>query len=544
MTEAELQSSLRDLLPDRIPVLVVDDDQSVLDVTRLVLSRYRFEQRTIEFVQARSAADAVTVLEQRDDIAVIFLDVVMEADDAGLTLVEHIRNRLNNQRVRIILRTGQAGFAPEYRVVQSYDINDYLAKSESTQERLYVSLTTALRGYRDILASDLFAIRAAVAEQESAMAARALEEKSRFLAHLSHEIRNPLTGMVGIIELLNEASEEERSELMESLDFTTQTLLGVVDDVLDVAKIEAGKLRLNEQSFNVRYWLEKNVSTYSATLRKKNIHLEVDIAAELPEQLIGDPARLRQILSNFLSNAVRFTPDNGTVSVRLAGVERDGQMVFFLAVADTGVGIAPDRLNHIFKPYEQESDNTSQVFGGTGLGLSLCHDLARLMGGEVGVVSRQGKGSTFWLEVPLPKADDSSSDSSDALGQLKVLVCEDDATNQKTLQVILEKKGLSVSVFNHGQELLDSDEWRDADAILMDCHMPELDGMEATRRLRALGCHIPVLALTAGVTDPERHECYDAGMDCVISKPVDFSLLYDQIIARVRDGRHHVRVAQ
>ncbi len=542
MTETELTRSGSDLLPDEIPVLVVDDDQSVLDVTSLVLSRYRFEQRPVTVIQARSAMAAREILSARSDIAVVFLDVVMEEDDAGLKLVECIREELNNQKIRVILRTGQAGFAPEYRVVQNYDINDYLAKSESTQERLYVSLTTALRGYRDILLSEHFASLAMNAERERELAREALEEKSRFLAHLSHEVRNPLTGMVGIIELLGDADEAERSELLQGLEFTTQTLLGVVDDVLDVAKIEAGKFRLQEAAFNVRYWLEKTASTYEAILRQKDIRLTCEVSADIPVSLIGDQARLRQVLSNFLSNAARFTPAGGQVTVRLNGTPSGEKWTLFVSVSDTGIGIAPDRLTSVFKPYVQETEATAEVYGGTGLGLSLCHDLASLMGGSVGVTSRQGKGSTFWLEVPL------GIDSSPVAGAqdgpaYQILVCEDDATNQRTLQVILEKKGLDVAVFDNGRELIDSDAWRMADAIIMDCHMPELGGMEATRILRSEGGELPVLALTAGVSDAERQECLEAGMDCVISKPVDYLMLYDQLVSLIVKGRHPVRIA-
>jgi len=170
MTDTEMQAVKSELLPDRIPVLVVDDDQSVLDVTRLVLSRYRFDGHSVECITCNAASEARALLQQRNDIAVILLDVVMERDDAGLALVEFIRNTLGDRRLRIILRTGQAGFAPEYRVVQNYDINDYLAKTESTQERLFVSLTTALRGYRDIMMADFHARRAKEAEQEREVA--------------------------------------------------------------------------------------------------------------------------------------------------------------------------------------------------------------------------------------------------------------------------------------------------------------------------------------------------------------------------------------
>jgi signal transduction histidine kinase len=544
MTDTEMQAVKSELLPDRIPVLVVDDDQSVLDVTRLVLSRYRFDGHSVECITCNAASEARALLQQRNDIAVILLDVVMERDDAGLALVEFIRNTLGDRRLRIILRTGQAGFAPEYRVVQNYDINDYLAKTESTQERLFVSLTTALRGYRDIMMADFHARRAKEAEQEREVAARALEAKTQFIAHMSHEIRNPLTGVLGIVDLLEIQDDPQAIKpLLRDLNYTVQTLLGVVDDVLDVAKIEAGKLRLYPQVFNVRNWLERAAAIFSANLQRKDIRFSAEVAESVPEHLLGDASRMQQILVNFLSNACKFTPRGGRVSVRLTGEVRHHRYDLCLTVRDTGIGIEASRLQEVFKPFEQASDSTSSEFGGTGLGLSLCRNLAELMGGDVGVMSSPASGSTFWLEVPLDLVGEGyAPEESTTTSALNVVVCEDDAMNQKLLAVLLRKRGMAVSVFENGQDMLDSEAWKSADIFLMDCHMPVLNGMQTTRELRALGCRQPILALTAGVSDSERQQCLDAGMDSVIAKPVDFKLLHEQLLAHSRHGRHPVRV--
>lgn len=567
MAEQPLQDLISAFLPDRFPVLVVDDDRSVLDVTRLVLSRFRFDDRGVDCLEAGSAAEAQIILQSRDDIAVILLDVVMEHDTAGLHLVEYIRNELGNRRIRIILRTGQAGFAPEYRVVQNYDINDYLAKSESTQERLFVSLTTALRGYRDIVAANVYARRALEAEQEREVAALALESKAQFLAHLSHEIRNPLTGLVGIVELLESGPEPmsaNQAELLSDLGYTVQSLLGVVDDVLDVAKIEAGGLQLHNEPFNARSWLHRSVAVVSANIRRKEIILTIDCDDCVPEYLIGDASRMQQILVNFLSNACKFTAAGGSIFVRLcadtfseagakSGRENNAkreaaELHLHLSVQDSGIGIHSSKLTEIFKPYQQATKQTALEYGGTGLGLSLCRNLAELMGGHVGVISEMGSGTTFWLDVPI-RALPVNDEKLNAIGEaeislstrgLNVVVCEDDATNQKTLQVILTKRGITVHPFNNGRELLDDGCWKSADVILMDCHMPVMNGMDATRELRRLGCDVPVVALTAGVSDVERQLCLDSGMDIVMAKPVDFSLLYEQVVTFASRGRHSV----
>jgi CheY-like chemotaxis protein len=212
-------------------------------------------------------------------------------------------------------------------------------------------------------------------------------------------------------------------------------------------------------------------------------------------------------------------------------------------VRDTGIGIEASRLQEVFKPFEQASDSTSSEFGGTGLGLSLCRNLAELMGGDVGVMSSPASGSTFWLEVPLDLVGEGyAPEESTTTSALNVVVCEDDAMNQKLLAVLLRKRGMAVSVFENGQDMLDSEAWKSADIFLMDCHMPVLNGMQTTRELRALGCRQPILALTAGVSDSERQQCLDAGMDSVIAKPVDFKLLHEQLLAHSRHGRHPVRV--
>lgn len=543
MTISSPHESSSNPFPDQFPVLVVDDDRSVLEVTRLVLSRFRFEERGIDFIEASSAREAQVILEARDDIAVILLDVVMEHDSAGLDLVEYIRSQLGNRRIRIILRTGQAGFAPEYRVVQNYDINDYLAKSESTQERLFVSLTTALRGYRDIVAADIYARRALEAEQEREIAARALESKAQFLAHLSHEIRTPLTGLVGIAELLEaESLNASQSELVSDLEYTVQALLGVVDDVLDIAKIEAGKLQLHHEAFNTRTWLQRSSSVLSASIKRKGISLDLHCDDQVPEYLIGDSPRLRQILVNLLSNACKFTPVGGSISVHLNSELRDEKVLLRLSVSDTGIGIDGSRLSDIFRPYEQASVQTAQMYGGTGLGLSLCHKLAGLMLGDLGVVSAPGKGATFWLEVPMnimelnSESKLTSSFSASDSDCLNIAVCEDDSTNQMTLKVVLKKRGWVVNTYNNGRELLDKNGWQNVDVILMDCHMPVMNGMDTTLELRRLGCKTLIIALTAGVSDIERQQCLAAGMDVVMAKPLDFSLLYEHILSHAHMG--------
>lgn len=523
--------SLPDLLADRLPLLVVDDDESVIQVTRLVLSRFRFEGKGLEILEARSASEARALLNQRPDIAVILLDVVMETDDAGLRLVETIRNDLKNHTTRILLRTGQAGYAPEHEVIQNYDINDYLSKADVTQNRLFFSLTTALRGYRDILTAEYLGSRVAQADKASLA-------KTQFLAHMSHEIRTPLNGLLGTVQLLSDTKmSDEQQQLIKDLDYTTEALLGIVNDVLDVSKIEAGKLELNIASFAVNELIEKVSAIFSANMQQKNIRFYSDVAPAADVCVAGDSLRIQQILMNFLSNAYKFTPEGGEVSIRVSRSEDDHSLYF--QVQDNGIGISADRVAQVFDAYEQESAATAGQFGGTGLGLSLCRSLSHLMGGEVGVSSDEGQGSCFWLSLPLTAASEvlACSDQKRTLMSAKIALCEDDVTSRKVLTRLLEKRGVQVTAYENGQQLLDDNQYLASDALILDCHMPVKDGFTTSREVRDQGYQKPVIALTAGVTEGERQICFDSGMDLVLAKPVDANKLFDTLSQLLADQK-------
>lgn len=527
------------LLPERIVLLVVDDDEAVLQVTRLVLSRFRYKDRPLEILEASSAAGAMSILAARTDIAVILLDVVMESDDAGLRLVEHIREVLNNHYIRILLRTGQAGYAPERQVIQDYDINDYLMKSDATQSRLFLSLTAAIRSYGDILRAEELARHIAEAEHQRQLADRASLAKTEFLAHMSHEIRTPLNGIAGIVELLADTPLlPEQADLLRDLRYVSLALLGIVNDVLDVAKIEAGKLELNVHNFDLKQLLEKVTAIFAATMRQKSIQFQVEHADDLPQWVCGDAQRIQQVLINYLSNACKFTPHGGRIILRISCIAIADGYDFVAEVEDNGKGIRAERLADIFNAYEQESVQTASHYGGTGLGLSLSRSLAVLMGGSVGADSEPGHGSRFWLQVPLtrgnaPVAEVTASEASDEKERLSgwfILVCEDDLTSQKVIRKLLERQGARVEVFADGQQLLDSGLYSEADVIVLDYHMPLLDGPSTARCLRELKYRGPLLALTAGIVEAEREGCLQAGMNDVQGKPLDQYRLIDWLL--------------
>ena len=535
---------IANLLPDRIPVLVVDDDETVIQVTRLLLSRFRFDGHALELICASSGHEAIDILSQRDDLAIVLLDVVMESDDSGFQVVNFIRNTLNNHTLRILLRTGQPGLAPERQVINDYDINDYIAKTEATTNRLSLSMTNALRSYRDILRAEYLTRRLLSVKLEQQQALKASQAKSQFLAHMSHEIRTPLNGIIGMADILADTglSIEQRGYLTD-IHNSSRALLSIVNDVLDLSKIEAGKLELDPRPFKLNDVLEEVNSIFHALMLNKSIQYSQNISPSVPEYLFTDSTRMKQLLMNLLSNALKFTPRGGEItfsvdveplstmhSATIANSDNSSEYLLRLTVTDTGIGISADRLETIFEAYQQAETHTSRIYGGTGLGLSLCRQIAQLMKGRIEVESIVGKGATFTVLITVQDGIHYSAEPVEVVENvsivgLKVLVAEDNPTNQKVVQMLLKKLGAEAVIVDDGQQLLERVTDFQPDFILMDCHMPVLDGFETTKILRQLGLTMPIYALTAGVSSDERIQCGIIGVNKVLSKPVTLQVL-------------------
>ncbi|MEO8629008.1 MAG: ATP-binding protein [Betaproteobacteria bacterium] len=406
----------------------------------------------------------------------------------------------------------------EHKSMELYDANQRLQAHAAKLERIVHERTRAL-------------------EQALSVVEEALRTKGEFLAVVSHEIRTPMNGVLGMAQLLSMTDlTDEQRRYADTIRSSGELLLALINDILDLSKMESGKVTLDTRPVDIRSVVSDVIQLMGGQAQQRNLYLMIDIADSVPAWIRGDATRLKQVFLNLIGNAIKFTHKGGA-QVQIAAVENGAWLE--CRVIDTGIGIAHDRMGKLFEKFSQADSSISRRYGGTGLGLAICKRLVEGMGGTIAVQSKSYQGTTFTVRIPAIPSDpppeaaklEHAGDSS--LADLRILLVEDNAVNQMLAMSMLHKLGTSADLAQDGEEAVEKVSAGQYDLLLMDMQMPRMDGLAATRAIRALA-HITqprIVALTANAMEGDRQACLDAGMDDFLSKPFQVAELQSKLAA-------------
>lgn len=527
-------------------ILVVDDEP---DLELLIKQRFRqkIKNNELSFEFALNGKQALDKIAKSDDFDMVMTDINMPEMD-GLTLLSRLRELKKHfkavvvsaysdlQNIRIAMNRGAFDF-----LTKPIDFTDLETTINKTVEE-YAIIKQGLKARAELLE----------AQTEKERAQQSEKFKQQFLSNMSHEIRTPLNAVIGMTNLLlNQDPKTEQMRYLRSMKLASHNLLGIINDILDLAKIEAGKIDLEKIDFSLKETMEGVCNTLQVKAEEKNIALNCNISPDVPEFLKGDPVRLTQILTNLISNAIKFTELGGvTLEVKKhPGTFSDPDLMSLsFKVIDTGIGIAPENINLIFESFTQASGDTTRKYGGTGLGLTITKQLIEIHKGTVNIESEPGKGTTFEVVIPYQKGNFVETALSKLMFDndlqpdkpLHLLLVEDQPFNQMvavdTLQSLF--KDITVDVANNGREALEMVQSSPKlfDLILMDVQMPEMDGYEATVQIRKLSDNKEktiIMAMTANVIKEEIDKCFSSGMNDFIAKPFEPAQLKQKILQLV-----------
>jgi len=365
-----------------------------------------------------------------------------------------------------------------------------------------------------------------------------LQSKQQFLANMSHEIRTPMNAIHGFTKILLKADfAPKEKEYLDAIKTSSDGLLVLINDILDLAKVDAGKMTFEQTPFKMKFSISNMLQVFDLKIQEKNLALVKEYDNKIPEVLIGDAVRLNQILLNLLSNAIKFTQIGKiNIAVRLLNEDKETATIEF-AITDTGTGIQEDKLESIFENFQQATSSTSRIFGGTGLGLAICKQLIEKQGGTIYVKSKVNEGSTFSFTLSFQKTNgENKKENGDVvldneIKNIKVLLVEDIKLNQLLMKIILEDFKFKYDIADNGKIAIEKLQTETYDIILMDLQMPEMNGFEATEYIRnTMKLKIPIIALTADVTTVDVAKCRAIGMNDYVSKPLDERVLYTKMI--------------